>query len=238
MRVILGRYELAVPVASGGMGTLWEGTDRRLNRKIVTKLIRPGKRRDADAMRRFNRDARITARLGHPSVPILYDSSSQEYGRPSLPRSRRRRVPARPAVRRRGSAAVPGGWPSPGRQRRTRRMVRERRPAGAAPRSPAPGDGVAGNAVASSALIWPMSKRAVRKAPVSTSLPEVRPNSATASAWPGWAGSAAAVISSRAHTPPQSSAGPSRGPSVQTARGIDGRTTPQSVNFDVWPVMR
>jgi serine/threonine protein kinase len=73
MRVILERYELAVPIASSGMGTLWEGADRRLNRKIVIKLIRPGKRRNADAMRRFNREARITARLGHPGVPVLYD---------------------------------------------------------------------------------------------------------------------------------------------------------------------
>jgi serine/threonine protein kinase len=78
MRVILGRYELAAPVASGGMGTLWEGTDRRLNRKIVTKLIRAGKRRDADAMRRFNREARITARLDHPGVPILYDFGTDQ----------------------------------------------------------------------------------------------------------------------------------------------------------------
>ena len=46
MRVILDRYELAVPIASSGMGTLWEGVDRRLNRKIVTKLIRPAKRQD------------------------------------------------------------------------------------------------------------------------------------------------------------------------------------------------
>ena len=68
MRVILGRYELAVPITSSGMGTLREGADRRLNRKIVIKLIRPGKRRDADAMGRFNREARITARLGHPGV--------------------------------------------------------------------------------------------------------------------------------------------------------------------------
>ena len=78
MRVILGRYELAVPIASSGMGTLWEGTDRRLNRKIVIKLIRPGKRRDSDAMRRFNREARITARLGHPGVPVLYDFGTDE----------------------------------------------------------------------------------------------------------------------------------------------------------------
>ena len=78
MRVILGRYELAVPITSSGMGTLREGADRRLNRKIVIKLIRPGKRRDADAMGRFNREARITARLGHPGIPVLYDFGTYE----------------------------------------------------------------------------------------------------------------------------------------------------------------
>src|SRR5271165_2295634 len=78
MRVILDRYELAVPIASSGMGTLWEGTDRRLNRKIVIKLIRHGSRHDRDAMRRFNREARITARLGHPGVPVLYDFGTDQ----------------------------------------------------------------------------------------------------------------------------------------------------------------
>ncbi len=78
MRIILDRYELTAPIASGGMGTLWEGTDRRLNRKIVVKLIRPGTRRDSAAMRRFNREARITARLGHPGVPVLYDFGTDQ----------------------------------------------------------------------------------------------------------------------------------------------------------------
>jgi hypothetical protein len=78
LRVILDRYELVTPIASGGMGTLWEGTDRRLNRKIVVKLILPGKRRDSAAMRRFNREARITARLGHPGVPVLYDFGTDQ----------------------------------------------------------------------------------------------------------------------------------------------------------------
>ena len=61
-----------MPIASSGMGALREGADRRLDRKSVIKLIRLGKRRDADAMRRFNREARITARLGHPGIPVLY----------------------------------------------------------------------------------------------------------------------------------------------------------------------
>jgi len=67
-----------VPIASSGTGTLWEGADRRLNRKIVIKLIRPGRRRDSDAMRRFDREARITARLGHPGVLVLYDFGTDE----------------------------------------------------------------------------------------------------------------------------------------------------------------
>jgi len=79
MRVILERYELTVPLASSGMGALWEGTDRRLNRKVVVKLIRHSSSRNRrDAMRRFNREARITARLGHPGVPVLYDFGTDE----------------------------------------------------------------------------------------------------------------------------------------------------------------
>lgn len=78
MRVILDRYELTVPLATSGMGVLWEGVDRRLNRKIVVKLIRQTGRRDPNAMRRFNREARITARLGHPGVPVLYDFGTDQ----------------------------------------------------------------------------------------------------------------------------------------------------------------
>jgi serine/threonine protein kinase len=78
MRKILNRYALTAPLATSGMGALWEGVDQRLNRKIVVKLIRPGKHRDQDAMRRFNREARITARLGHPGVPVLYDFGTDQ----------------------------------------------------------------------------------------------------------------------------------------------------------------
>lgn len=79
MRVILDRYALTAPIASGGMGTLWEGTDRRLNRRIAVKLIRHDRAMARkDATRRFYREARITARLRHPGVPVLYDFGSDE----------------------------------------------------------------------------------------------------------------------------------------------------------------
>jgi len=81
MRTILGRYRLTAVIASGGMGTLWEGADLRLNRKIVVKLIRQqsaSARPDDGAIRRFSREAQVTARLGHPGVPVIYDFGDED----------------------------------------------------------------------------------------------------------------------------------------------------------------
>ena len=74
MRVIRDRYELTAPLATGGMGVLWEGRDQRLNRPIAVKLIRrDGAVRGDEATRRFYREARITARIRHPGVPTVHD---------------------------------------------------------------------------------------------------------------------------------------------------------------------
>ncbi|WP_329521367.1 serine/threonine-protein kinase [Spirillospora sp. NBC_01491] len=68
------RYERRAPLAVGGMGEIWEGTDTRLNRNVAIKLVRPVANGDpADARRRFYREARVLARLRHPGVPVLYD---------------------------------------------------------------------------------------------------------------------------------------------------------------------
>lgn len=74
VRVIAGRYELGPALGRGGMSLVWEGTDRRLNRPVAVKLI-AGDRTDGlpEARRRFYREARITGRLRHPAVPVLYD---------------------------------------------------------------------------------------------------------------------------------------------------------------------
>ena len=74
--VILGRYALTTPIGSGGMATVWAATDTRLGRKVVVKQIRPHLSGDPDAVRRFHREAQVTARLSHPGIPALYDFGS------------------------------------------------------------------------------------------------------------------------------------------------------------------
>ncbi|GGQ00508.1 serine/threonine-protein kinase [Streptosporangium pseudovulgare] len=79
MRTIAGRYKLAGPIARGGMGTVWQGSDLRLNRPVAVKLICEEElTARKDATRRFYREARITARLRHPGVPVVYDFGSDD----------------------------------------------------------------------------------------------------------------------------------------------------------------
>ncbi|WP_289009412.1 serine/threonine-protein kinase [uncultured Thermomonospora sp.] len=74
MRTIADRYRITSAIGRGGMGEVWEGIDLRLNRPVAIKLINPTElAAGKDARRRFNREARITARLRHPGVPVVYD---------------------------------------------------------------------------------------------------------------------------------------------------------------------
>ncbi|MCX0274242.1 serine/threonine protein kinase [Nocardia zapadnayensis] len=73
MRVIADRYRITSAIGRGGMGEVWTATDLRLNRTVAVKLVSRDFAADTEARRRFNREARITARLRHPGVPAVYD---------------------------------------------------------------------------------------------------------------------------------------------------------------------
>lgn len=70
------RYELTYPIGRGGMGQVWAGYDERLDRPVAVKFLRqmevPEDERDV-AVKRFRREARATARLDHPGVPVVHD---------------------------------------------------------------------------------------------------------------------------------------------------------------------
>jgi non-specific serine/threonine protein kinase len=77
VRTIAERYKLTSPIARGGMGVVWQGSDLRLNRSVAVKLIYEDDLvAKNEATRRFYREARITARLRHPGVPVVYDFGS------------------------------------------------------------------------------------------------------------------------------------------------------------------
>ena len=73
----LGPYEVLAPLGAGGMGEVYRARDSRLDRDVALKVVAARHGEDADAIRRFAREARIAARLTHPNVCTLFDAGSE-----------------------------------------------------------------------------------------------------------------------------------------------------------------
>jgi plasmid stabilization system protein ParE len=75
----LGSYRLEEKLGQGGMGEVWRARHRMLARPAAIKLIRPSLAADArhgvseDAVRRFEREAQVIARLRSPHTVELFD---------------------------------------------------------------------------------------------------------------------------------------------------------------------
>lgn len=72
----IGQYKLKKLIGSGGMGEVYLAEHLLLKRPCAVKLIRPGKAGDPQALARFEREVRETARLTHWNTIEIFD-----YGR-------------------------------------------------------------------------------------------------------------------------------------------------------------
>ena len=72
-RLLDGRYRILARVARGGMASVYEATDTRLDRTVAVKVMHPGLGDDQEFAERFVREARAAARLNHPHVVGVYD---------------------------------------------------------------------------------------------------------------------------------------------------------------------
>ena len=72
-RVLDGRYRVGARIARGGMASVYEGTDLRLDRTVAVKIMHAGLGDDEAFAARFVREARSAARLSHPNVVAVFD---------------------------------------------------------------------------------------------------------------------------------------------------------------------
>jgi len=73
------KYVLETEVGRGGMGRVMRATDTRHGRVVAVKEMIGG---SADMLRRFEREALITARLQHPSIVPVYEAGQWPDGSP------------------------------------------------------------------------------------------------------------------------------------------------------------
>src|SRR5437868_4126189 len=78
-QLVLGGYQLLSPLGSGGMGQVFKARQKRLNRTVALKLIRPDLlEANPGAARRFKREAHAVAQLSHPNIVVIYDFDHAE----------------------------------------------------------------------------------------------------------------------------------------------------------------
>ena len=77
-RVLDGRYRVVSRIARGGMATVYEAVDTRLERTVALKIMSPALAEDPGFVTRFRREARAAARLSHPHVVAVYDQGEAD----------------------------------------------------------------------------------------------------------------------------------------------------------------
>ncbi len=70
---MLGPYRIIAAIGAGGMGEVYRALDTRLGRDVAVKVLSESYVRDAEALRRFEQEARAAGMLNHPNITAVYD---------------------------------------------------------------------------------------------------------------------------------------------------------------------
>jgi serine/threonine-protein kinase len=82
--LIDGRYQLLRQVANGGMASIYEAIDTRLDRKVAVKIMHPHLAQDEAFVSRFIKEAKAAAALSHPNIVAVQDQGWNQSGVPAV----------------------------------------------------------------------------------------------------------------------------------------------------------
>lgn len=72
----IGPYQLLEEIGRGGMGVVYKAWQPSLNRFVVLKMLPESLLLDPKFLDRFQREARVVARLSHPNIVAIYDAGA------------------------------------------------------------------------------------------------------------------------------------------------------------------
>ena len=79
----LGQYEVIEAIGAGGMGEVYRACDTKLGRDVAIKVLPEELSQDKERLDRFEREARLLAKLNHPNIATLYGFEESD-GQPFL----------------------------------------------------------------------------------------------------------------------------------------------------------
>jgi len=80
----IGQYRIKRAIASGGMGTVYEALQEKPRRTVAVKLMRAGIA-SRSALRRFEYESQLLARLRHNGIAQVYDAGTHKDGEVTVP---------------------------------------------------------------------------------------------------------------------------------------------------------
>ncbi len=102
----IGQYRIKRVIASGGMGTVYEAMQEQPRRVVALKVMKAGIA-SKSALRRFEYESQILARLRHPNIAQVYEAGTAEVSdQPSAVSSQQEIAEEEFAARREGGAGA------------------------------------------------------------------------------------------------------------------------------------
>jgi eukaryotic-like serine/threonine-protein kinase len=83
-QILDGNYRTTRFVGQGAMGTIYEATQLRLNKRVAIKVISRDLADNPLALARFRREAEVTSQLGHPHIVNVFDFGTTPSGEPYM----------------------------------------------------------------------------------------------------------------------------------------------------------
>ena len=71
--LVENKYRIVAPLGEGGMGTVYEAEQVPIGRIVALKVLNRRQARKKDSLKRFHREARAAAAVGHPNICEVYD---------------------------------------------------------------------------------------------------------------------------------------------------------------------